>query len=299
MPMIHLGRLQTFREVMTRRSFSAAADALGYTQSSVSQQIAVLEQELGATLVDRSARPVRPTPAGSVVLSHADVLLGQAGAVEEELAMLTRGESGTLRLGGFFTAWTTFLPQAVAAFARDRPGVHLELHQFEPDPALRALRAGDLDVAITYHYDDVDRAGEDWTKLLDDGYAVALPERHRLARRKRIELADLAGERWVSPPPGTPYADVLRRLCEQHGGFTPQIGFETKDIAMAQPLVAAGLAVALLPELGLIPRQGGVAVRPLSTVPPARSVWAVRPRRRRSAAVSAFLQHVVDAAATR
>jgi DNA-binding transcriptional LysR family regulator len=297
LPMINLGRLQTFHEVMTRRSFSAAADALGYTQSSVSQQVSVLENELGATLVDRTARPVRPTPAGSVVLSHAEALLGQARAVEQELAALTSGESGTLRLGGFFTAWSTFLPHAVAAFARARPAVTLELRQLEPDLALRALRAGELDVAVVYRYGEIDPGREEWTKLLDDRYAVAVPEGHRLAKRKRIALTDLAGERWVSPPAGTPYSEVLRALCEEHGGFTPQIGFETVDIAMAQPLVASGLAVSLLPGLGLMPRHTGVAVLPLTMVPPARSVWAVRPGRRRSAVVSAIVDALGEAAA--
>lgn len=296
--MLDLGRLRTFCEVMGHRSFSGAADALGYTQSSVSQQIAVLERELGVTLVDRSARPVRPTPAGSVVLSHADVLLGQARAVEQELAALGRGEIGTLRVGGFFTAWATFMPTAVAAFSEQRPAVQLELRQLEPDPALQALRAGELDLAVVYRYPDPAGAGrtEEWAKLLDDRYAVALPERHRLAAAEVVELADLAQERWVSPPPGEPYADVLRRLCERHGGFSPKIGFQTTDIAMAQPLVAAGIAVSLLPALGLVPLHAGVTVRPLASVPPARSVWAVRPSRRLSSLSDAMVAALVGAA---
>jgi DNA-binding transcriptional LysR family regulator len=295
--MLDLNRLNTFKEVMDRRSFSAAAEALGYTQSSVSQQISVLERELGATLVDRATRPIRPTPAGSVVLSHADVLVGQALAVERELAALTRGESGLLRVGGFFTAWATFLPQAVAAFSAAHPAAQLELRQLELEPSLRALRAGDLDVAVVYRLDQLAKDPERfrWTHLLDDLYAVALPARHRLATAPSIALADLAVERWVSPPPGENYAELLRRLCQNHGGFTPQIGFQTEDIAMAQPLVAAGLAVALLPRLGLVPQQAGVVVRPLAAVPPARSVWAVEPRHRRTPGAAAMVQALRDA----
>ena len=300
MTMLSLARLRTYCEVIRHRSFSEAAVALGYTQSSVSQQVAVLERELGATLVDRAARPVRPTPAGEVVLSHAESLLGQALAVERELASLTQGATGTLRLGGFFTAWATFVPRAVAAFADDHPRVQLELHQLEPEPSLRGLRAGELDVAVVYRYDEPDEPDERhaWTHLLDDPYAVALPARHPLAGADAIELADLAGERWAGPPPGVPYADVLRRTCEQHGGFTPRIGFQTGDIAMAQPLVAAGLAVSLLPALGLVPTHAGVVVRPLTTVPPARSVWAVRPSYR-TAPTSTAMVEALAAAATR
>src|SRR5581483_8273824 len=108
--MLDLRRLQVFRAVATRRSFSAAALALSYTQSSVSESVAALERELGVTLLDRSSRPVRPTPAGDVVLGHAETLLGQAAAIEEDLVALTRGDAGRLRLAGFYTAWSTFLP---------------------------------------------------------------------------------------------------------------------------------------------------------------------------------------------
>jgi DNA-binding transcriptional LysR family regulator len=286
--MLNLSRLSTYREVMERRSFSAAADALGYTQSSVSQQVAVLERELQTTLVDRGARPVRPTPAGEALLAHATALLGHARAVERDLAALTRGESGTVRLGGFYTAWATFVPAAVAAFSRTYPAVTLELRQLEPEPSLSALHAGELDIAVVYLYSEPDDDRLRWTRLLDDLYAVALPAGHPLARAGEVQLEALAGERWVSPPPGTPYADVLRRLCLEHGGFDPDIAFQTGDIAMAQPLVAAGLAVSLLPALALEPRHPGVVIRPLATVPPARSVWAVEPAYRRAPAAEAM-----------
>jgi DNA-binding transcriptional LysR family regulator len=295
--MMNLARLRTYREVMQRRSFSAAADALGYTQSSVSQQVAVLERELGATLVDRAARPVRPTPAGEVVLAHAEPLLAQALAVERELAALTRGETGAVRVGGFFTAWATFMPAAVAEFSAAHPGVQLDLAQLEPEPLLRRSRAGELDVGVVYRYGPAPRDEHHrWRHLLDDLHAVALPRGHRLAGADAVDLADLAGERWVSPPPGDAYAAMLRRTCEEHGGFTPQIAFQSSDIATAQPLVAAGLAVALLPGLGLVPRHAGVVVRPLTTGPPARSVWALRPAYRTTPAAGAMVDALVRAA---
>src|SRR6266480_7083861 len=121
--MIDLRRLQMFHAVATRKSFSAAALELSYTQSSVSEGVAALERELGVTLLDRSSRPVRITPAGEMVLVHAEALLGQAAAIEDELVALASGDAGRLRLAGFYTAWSTFLPGAVAGFARAHPRV--------------------------------------------------------------------------------------------------------------------------------------------------------------------------------
>lgn len=298
--MLDLRRLRTFRAVLEHRSFSAAALELDYTQSSVSQQITGLERELGVTLIDRGSRPIKATAAGEVVLSHAEALLGQAAAAERELSELGRGESGTLRLAGFFTAWATFMPGAVATFSRTRPRVQLELQQLEPEAAMPALRAGDLDLAVTYHVgapEVDDRLA--WRHLLDDPYAVVLPEGHRLAREEEVDLADLARERWTCPPANTPYTRLLFRLCREHGGFEPDVGYETADIAMAQPLVAAGLAVALLPALGLVPRHAGVVVRPLPSAPPARSVWAMRPAHKRAPTAAAMVEALEEAVAAR
>ncbi len=275
--MLDLRRLTTFREVVGRRSFSAAAQALDYTQSSVSQQITTLERELGVALLDRATRPVAPTALGEALMARAESLLNHATSIERELGALARGDAGVLRVGGFFTAWTTFMPAAIATFSRAHPNVSLELHQMEPEPAERALGAGELDVAVVYLLSDPDDDARLRTRLLDDPYAIALPREHPLAAREHVAFAELADEHWVSPPPHEPYAQVLVQLCREHGGFTPRVTYETADIAMAQPIVAAGLAVAMLPALGLVPAHAGVAVRPLDSAPPARSVWAVRP----------------------
>ncbi len=273
--MLDLRRLHVFKAVADRRSFSEAALDLNYTQSSVSQHVTNLERELGASLIDRAARPVALTPAGEILLRRADDLLGRAASIEREVESLKTGELGQLRLGGFYTAWATFLPGAVAEYSTQHPDVQLELRQLEPDPATRALLAGDLDLAVARFEAITGRPEDDrieWIHLLDDPYAVALPAGHRLASKRTVSLAHLADERWVSPPPGTPYTLQLHDLCQRHGGFEPNVVYETIDIAMAQPLVAAGLAVAMLPALGLKPQHEGVVARPLPSIPPARSV---------------------------
>lgn len=299
--MLDLRRLRTFREVATRRSFSAAALALDYTQSSVSQQITTLEDDLGATLLDRTQRPVRTTDAGDLVLRHAEELLGRVVAVEEELAALRGGETGTLRLGGFSTAWGTFMPSAVAAFSRAHPQVQFELDQLEPDPALRAVQAGELDLGVVYRFAEVSEPPDDrgrfaFEHLLDDPYAVVLQAGHPLAKRRRLRLQDLAHERWMSPPASVPYSRLLRQICEEKGGFTPNVTHETRDISMAQPLIAAGLAVGLLPALSLVQQHPGVAIRNVPEAPVARSVWAVRLAHRRTPPVAPMIAALRSAA---
>lgn len=296
--MLDLRRLHVFREVCRHRSFSAAAAALDYTQSSVSQQISTLEAEVGATLLDRASRPVRPTPSGELLLVRAEALLDHAAAIEHELGELGRGDTGLLRVVGFYTAWATFLPTAVGEFSRARPAVALEMQQLEPGPARRAVLVGDADVAVLYGFEDPEEDDRlRWTRLGDDRYAVALPAGHRLAAGPAaVQIADLAAERWVCPPPDTTYTQVLMRLCREHGGFEPVVRYETEDIAMAQPLVAAGLAVALLPALALLPRHAGVEVRPVAGTPPARSLWAVTRARGAGHGARALIAALVEAA---
>jgi DNA-binding transcriptional LysR family regulator len=297
--MLDLRRLKAFREVAARRSFSAAAEALDYTQSSVSQQVMALEQELGVSLLDRAERPVRATPAGELVLGRAEELIARAEAIEAELRALSGGDLGTLRVGGFSTAWTTFLPAAVAAFSREHPKVELELDLLEPEPALHALRRGDLDLAVVYLFPEktgpLDERIEAF-HLLDDPYALVLPAGHRLAKRRGLKFADLAEERWISPPASAPYSQTLHDLLREHGGFTPQ-AHETRDIAMAQPLIATGLAVGLLPAMSLVQRHPGVVVRSLPDGPMARSVWALRMARRRTPSDEAMIAAISKEAA--
>ncbi len=300
--MLDLRRLEVFRSVATRRSFSAAALELSYTQSSVSESVSTLERELGVTLLDRTSRPVELTPAGAVVLAHAEELLGQAAAVQADLAALTSGEAGQLRLTGFYTAWSTFLPDAVAAFSRAHPGVHLGLDQDDPPAALRRLRAGEIDLAVIFRFGGGDPAEDPdarlvSTRLAHDPYALAIPAASSLARQGRLELADLADASWCSALPGAPATLLLQRFCREEGGFDPKLEYPTDDVAMVQPLIAAGLAVALLPSLNLVRPHPGVAIRELAQRPPGRDVWCVGPAHRRLPAAGPMRDALRDAAA--
>jgi DNA-binding transcriptional LysR family regulator len=300
--MLDLQRLQIFRRVATLRSFSAAALELSYTQSSISEAVATLERELGVTLLDRSSRPVRLTPSGEVVLAHADALIAQATAIETELTTLTSGDIGRLRLAGFYTAWSTFLPTAVADFRRAHPRVQLELQQFDPPAALRQLRAGELDLAVIYRFQPGDPADDPEARLSStflghDPYALAVPSTSPLARSGRLKVADLASASWCSAPLGSPAAVLLQQFCREHGGFEAKLDYPTDDVAMAQPLIAAGLAIALLPSLNLAQPHPGVTVRELSNAPPGRDVWCVQPAHQHLPATTAMINALRPAAA--
>jgi DNA-binding transcriptional LysR family regulator len=300
--MLDLNRLEIFHAVATRRSFSAAALELSYTQSSVSEAVAGLERQLGVTLLDRSSRPVRVTPAGEIVLAHAEALLGQAAAIEMDLVALTSGDAGRLRLAGFYTAWSTFLPDGVAQFARAHPRVRLDLEQHDPPAAIRRLRAGEIDLAVIFRFEAGDPAEDPEQRLISthlahDPYALAVPATSRLAQKPRLSVADLADASWCTAPVGSPATSLLQQFCRQHGGFEPKLDYPTEDVVMAQPLIAAGLAVALLPSLNLLRPHPGVTVRELPYAPPGRDVWCLGPAQRRLPAAAAMLDALKRAAA--
>lgn len=299
--MLDLVRLRVFREVAARRSFSAAADALDYTQSAVSQQVSKLERDVGLLLIERSRRPIGLTEAGEVLFARADVIFGEVATAETELDALAGLEAGTLRLGGFATACATLLPLAIRRFAARHPRVVVTLSEMEPGPARRRLRAAEFDLAVTYRFDDADGAGRDdgleCVEVAHDPFVVALPARHRLARRRSLRLEELRGERWLGAPAtgsSAGYRAFLTGLCRD-AGFEPAIAFEPGDLWTGRGIVAAGLAVGLMPRLAFTVPYPGVAIRPLAGISPARTILAVHVPSRRVPAVPAMLESLAEA----
>ena len=302
-----LRRLRAFHAVAERRSFSAAALELGYAQSVVSHHVAALEDEFGLTLVDRSRRPVGLTPAGERLRGHAVAVLGAVAEAEDELRALAGLQTGTLRVGAFLTACTSFVPTALARFERDSPGVGVRVEQAETEDAMRRLRAGDLDLAVVYSNGPSDRPpGADdahaWSYLGDDPYRLVLPAAHRLARKRRITPDDLREERFNAPERvglGRDYHAMLERVCAA-GGFAPNVAYVVRDVTVGRALVAAGLSIAVMPELTIPLPRPDVAVRPLpSATGEHRGVFAVWLKNRRVPAVAPMLRLLTEAAAAR
>ena len=301
--MLDVRRLRVLREVAQQGSFSAAGEALGYTQPAVSQQIAALERETGATLVERNARGVRLTDAGRTLVEHADGILARLAAAEEELEALAGLRGGRLRLASFPTAGATLLPLAIAEFSRRHPAVELSLVEAEPEEAIPQLKAGDLDLALIFEYADLSAAGQgidpdevELVHLIDDPMHLALPPDHPLARRRTVKLEDLADEVWVQGDCTGSCGQMHIAAC-QTAGFTPRVGFETNDYNVVQGLVATGVAVSLIAELALTNLRDDIVVRSLGRQAPIRHVWAATlAGAYRSPAVEAMLDLLQDAA---
>ena len=274
--MLDLKRLRVLGEVARQGSFSAAADALSYTQSAVSQAIARLEAEVGATLVVRDRRGVKPTAAGATLVEHAEAIFAQIEAAEADLAAVLGVRGGRLPVASFPSAGSTLMPLAVATFRRGHPDVALTLAEGEPEEIGPRLRAGEFDLALLFEFPGVRErpgAGLRNVTLLEDPMHVALPAQHPLASKRALRLPDLRAEDWVQTSASSPCARHVVRLCLA-AGFEPNVTFESDDYETVQGLVAAGVGVALVPRLALSHLHPGIVVRELSPRSPARKVVA-------------------------
>jgi DNA-binding transcriptional LysR family regulator len=276
--MLDVARLRVFREVAARGSFTAAANALHYSQPAVSHHVARLEEELGVQLLVRQSRGLSLTPAGEQVLRHADAVLDRLDQAERELAELAATAAASVRLAAFPSAATTLVPQAVAALARRYPEITLEVVQADPDQSLPALREGRHDLVLVYDYPMLDREREpelEHELLFEDHLLLALPAGHALAAGRDADLAELADADWVAPHPCT-CRDALEAACELRG-FTPRVVSQTNDYLAMQGFVAAGVGVALIPRLALSAGvREGVVVRPIEDPPLVRTTSMVR-----------------------
>jgi DNA-binding transcriptional LysR family regulator len=295
--MLNLVRLRVLSEVVSRGSFSAAAEALSYTQSAVSQAVARLEAETGAALVVRDRRGVRPTAAGATLLDHAEAIFGQVQAAEDELAAILGLTGGRLRVASFPSAGATLMPEAVATFRRRHPDIALSLAEGEPEVIAPRLRAGEFDLALLFVFPGVTEATEGpltITELLEDPMHVALAADHPLAAELELSLADLRGEDWVQTSASSPCARHVVRSCLA-AGFEPNVTFESDDYETVQGLVAAGVGVALIPRLALTRLHPGIVVRSLEPSSPVRSVVAATAAGAAVApAARAMLQILID-----
>jgi DNA-binding transcriptional LysR family regulator len=291
--MLNASRLNVLREVVAHGSFSEAADALSYSQSAVSQAIATLEGELGAPLIERDRRGVRPTAAGAALVGHAEGILARMGDAEAEVAAIAGGRGGRLRLASFPTAGATLVPQAVARFRASHPGVEVSLAEGESEEIAPRLRAGDFDIVLLFEFEGVGErltAGIRRFELLDDPLHLAVGVGHRLARREDLRLEDLREEPWIQTSASSPCARHVVRSCHA-AGFEPRVSFESDDYQTVQGLVAAGVGVALIPKLALSAVREDIHVRALSPGSPVRKVFAATPR---AAAVTPAVATMLD-----
>jgi DNA-binding transcriptional LysR family regulator len=277
--MLDLRRLRLLRELNERGTIAAVADALQFTPSAVSQQLAMLERETGVRLLERAGRGVRLTDPALVLAGHAEALLERAALAEADLAAAAGTVTGRGRIAGFESVALRLALPAMEALAREAPGLRCELVEAEPEQALPALALGDLDLVLgdEWHHQPLRLpTGLQRHELLRDPVYAVLPARHPAARRHEdaVPLAVLAGEAWTTGHPGMAWEEMTRRTCRERGGFDPDIRHRTNDATVSLALVSRGLAVALLPDLVLPGRHRGVALRRIAGEPVDRAILA-------------------------
>ena len=277
--MLDLRRLRLLRELNERGTIAAVADALQFTPSAVSQQLAMLEREAGVRLLERAGRGVRLTDPALVLVGHADALLERAALAEADLAAAAGTVTGRGRIAGFQSVALRLALPAIEALARDAPRLRCELIEAEPEQALPALALGDVDLVLGDEWQHQPRrlpAGSNATSCSATRCTLVLPARHPLARRHReaVPLAELAGEAWTTGHAGMGWEEMTQRTCRELGGFDPDIRHRTNDATIGLALVARGLAVTLLPDLALPARPPGVALRPIAEGPVSRAIFA-------------------------
>jgi len=275
---ISVAGLRVLREVAARGSFTAAADALGYTQSAVSRQIATLEGAAGIPLFERGPRGVRPNVAGSALLRHAQVVLDELAGAQRELAGIAGSDAGVLRVGAIPTAVADLLPRALAAFRQRRPRVDLALREGSSPSQLRRVGSGSADLAVIgvlpERHSTRDRRIE-LEHLLDDPLLLAVGRDHPLAGRRTVDLDALEAERWIAASPRA--SDTFLGAWEW-ADWQPDVAFVAREWTAKLGLVAAGLGVTLVPGLAAGAIRSDVALLRIRSERPAqRSVLIATP----------------------
>ncbi|GGM31227.1 LysR family transcriptional regulator [Dactylosporangium sucinum] len=257
--MLDVRKLRLLRELAHRGTIAAVATANAYTPSAVSQQLTGLEREAGAALLTRTGRRVELTPAGRVLVAHAEEVLAALERATAAVAATRTGLTGPLRIGAFPTAMRTLLPPALVAVASAHPGLELSVEELDPAAVPPKLRDGTLDVALVHDYDLVPIEADpslETSPLRDETIFVAA--------RSALTLPECRDHQWILATPGTLCHAMTIRVCGA-AGFTPRARHHADDFATVLAFVAAGQGVALVPELAADPLPAGVVLTPLPT----------------------------------
>jgi len=291
---VELRHLAALEAVAREGSFGRAAAALGYTQSAVSQQIAMLERIVGERLLERPGGPraVTPTEAGRLLLRHAEAIVARLRAAEADMEALRHGQSGALRVGTFQSVGARVLPELLRRFVAERPQVGIELRESANDDELLGLvERGELD--LTFAMLPFPEGPFDAQEVLSDPYVVVVPADHELAHAGSASLLDLGDLPLIGNR-----ACRSTRLAESElelRGVDLDVAFRSDDNGTVQGLVASGFGAALVPLLTV--DAGDERVRVLAMepeIPERRIALAWHRDRHRSPAARAFVNAAVE-----
>jgi DNA-binding transcriptional LysR family regulator len=300
--MLDLRRLRLLRELSARGTIGAVAEALAYSPSAVSQQLAQLEREAGVPLLERAGRNVRLTAAAQMLVGHTDALLARMEEAEADLEATAEQLTGTLRVAAIQSAGLYLLAPALRRLSAEHPALRVEVSDAEPEDSLPAIALGSLDLALGDEYPFLPRPPDprlDVQPLIQEHFRVMLPREHPLAAGGGpVPLAALRDEPWAIGRVGTHYAELAVRACRALGGFEPDVRHRSTDLLILLALVAAGQAVTLLPDLVKAEREPNVVARDVAEAPLTRTVFsAIRRGSVRRPALRALRAALTDAAA--
>jgi DNA-binding transcriptional LysR family regulator len=250
--------LRTFVTVVRLRSFSAAAAELGYTQAAVSQQIAALETDLKAVLLNR--RPVTPTEAGTRLLDHADQILLRLDAARADISRMIQTPAATLVVGTTpLAAGPSMLASALAELRRRMPRLDVTIRLGTRSPVATDVARGELDLGLI---DGLAASGDSLSVLAplsargiaESEVGVVVPADHPLANRAALRLADLTDARWIDAPDAAPPLSDIRQVTRTEG-FRPTLRYEGTDTLALIGLASAGHGLTLLPTTLAVPTE--------------------------------------------
>lgn len=257
---MELRRLRYFVALAEELHFGRAARRLHVVQPALSQQIRVLEEEIGAPLVDRTTRSVTLTAAGAMLLGQARRVLADVEQAVLSTQRAARGATGRLAVGFVSPAALRVLPETLSTFRAEHPGVQIAVHEIGTAEQLQAVEEGRIDVGFVLLPADAGKLALE--PILSEPLMAVLPAAHRLARRTGVPLAALAEEDivWMARRSEPRLYELYLRLCLE-AGFSPRVAYEVEHLESMLALVAAGLGVSHAPaSIGRTPRAGVVCV---------------------------------------
>lgn len=301
--MLDLWRLQLMRELSMLGTITRVAAAKNITRPAVSQQLALLEREVGATLFERSGRGIRLTAAGRKLVGRIEELMGIVDEIESDFAVESGIVAGVVKVAAFGTSASGLVPVAMRRLRDSHPMLTMDFLEMEPDEGLRATAAKQVDLAIVDELVDVGSisAALDIRPLYVDHYVAVVSNRHRLAARRSVALRDLKDDRWGINHAASGFHSFLVAAC-LGAGFTPKVVVSCRNTAATLEFVRADCVVTVLPSLGLryLARDKGLRALPLKPSPE-RRIFTATPRGMASrpaiAAVIGALERAVPAEA--
>lgn len=285
-------QLEYFVAVAEELNFTRAAVKLFAAQSTVSAGIRSLENELGATLFDRSTKVISLTAAGTSLLPEARGAIEALDRARSSVALDSEGVHGRLRIGTFIALDAVRLPEILGEFHQRHPHVDIQLIASPSGSTGLSdeVRHGRADVAFT-GLPLSDLASFNVLEVARSPFVAILPHTHPLAARTEVRLGDLVTERWIDSPAGYASRIVFDRALSERG-LTRVISDEVADAGEMPKLVAAGLGIAAIPEIIYRP-AAGVVVRPIADSD-AELILTVISRPHPAPATAAFLTLMSD-----